>query len=72
VHGGFDAQMRAFGDRLFSRVFGAFIRTLFILIGLFAAFLVGLIGAVQLVLWPLLPFLPVVGLVLSLMGWMPL
>ena len=72
VHVGVDAQMRAFGDRLFSRVFGAFIRTLFILIGLFAAFLMGLVGAVQLIMWPLLPFLPVVGLVLALMGWTPL
>ncbi len=66
--GSFDARMHAFGDRLFSRVFGAVIRSLFILIGATYALLAGLFGLLELVAWPLLPLLPIVGLVLMLIG----
>lgn len=69
VHGSFDAQMRAFGDRLFSRVFGAVIRSFFIVIGLVSTLLASVIGIVQLVLWPLVPLLPVVGIVAAVLGW---
>jgi hypothetical protein len=71
VQGPLGVQMRAFGDRLFSRVFGAVVRTLFIFMGIIAALLAALIGLVELLLWPLLPVLPIVGLILSLSGWMP-
>lgn len=69
VQGPLDVQVRAFGDRLFSRLFGAFIRSFFIFFGLVSALLAGLIGLVQLLLWPVVPFLPLVGLVLALTGW---
>ncbi|HSW66314.1 MAG TPA: hypothetical protein VLI54_04235 [Bacillota bacterium] len=62
-----DVQLRAFGDRLFSRVFGAFVRSLFIVIGLIASLLAGLIGVVQLILWPLVPFGPIIGVALMVM-----
>lgn len=69
LHGAsFDAQLRAFGNRLFSRVFGAVVRTLFICIGLFVALLVAIVGVMQLVMWPLVPLFPVVGLVLAAVG----
>lgn len=68
VHGSLDVQMRAFGDRLFSRVFGAFIRSIFIILGLLCALGAGLLGVVIVLLWPLVPLLPVVGLVLTLSG----
>jgi len=69
VRGSFDAQLRAMGDRAFSRVFGAIVRSLFILIGLGAALLAGLFGLVELVVWPVVPFLPVVGIALTVLGW---
>lgn len=69
VRGSFDMQLRAMGDRLFSRVFGAVVRGLFILIGLIAALLVGLFGLLELLTWPLIPFLPVIGIVLMALGW---
>jgi hypothetical protein len=69
VQGPLAVQARAFGDRLFSRVFGAFVRSIFIIVGLFAAVLAGLAGIVQVVMWPLLPALPVVGLIVAITGW---
>ena len=67
--GSLEARARAFGDLLFSRVFGAVVRTVFIVIGLLGALVISLIGLVQLVLWPLLPLLPLVGFVVMLTGW---
>jgi hypothetical protein len=66
-----DAQMRALGDRLFSRVFGAFVRTLFIIIGVVLSVLAGIVGILQLLLWPVVPLLPVIGIILAVMGWTP-
>lgn len=65
--GSFDMQLRALGDRLFSRLFGAVVRSLFIIIGLVAACGVFVLSLVQVVVWPLVPFLPLVGVVLALM-----
>lgn len=69
VRGGFDAQLRALGDRMFSRVFGAFVRSLFIFIGLTGALLAGIMGLIELIVWPVLPFLPVIGIALTVMGF---
>lgn len=70
VRGSFDVQLRAFGDRLFSRIFGAVIRSFFILIGLMGALLAALFGLVELIIWPLVPLLPVVGAVMMAKGIM--
>lgn len=69
VQGPLNTQVRALGDRLFSRVFGAVIRSFFILFGLVGALLMALVGLVQLLLWPLVPVLPVLGVALALIGW---
>jgi len=71
VRGSFDMRMHALGDRLFSRVFGAVVRSLFICIGIVYALLTGLFGVVELALWPAIPLLPVIGLTLMLTGWKP-
>lgn len=68
VQGPLNAQVRALGDRLFSRLFGAVIRSFFILFGLIGALLVVLAGLVQLLLWPLVPVFPLAGVVLTLVG----
>lgn len=68
VRGSLDAQMRAWADRTFSRFFGAFIRTIFILVGLLAAVFIMLLGLLQLVIWPLIPLLPAIGLIGFSMG----
>lgn len=69
VRGSFDMQLRALGDRLFSRLFGAVVRSLFIFIGAVAALLAGLLGLLEAIVWPVVPLLPVAGIVLTLLGW---
>jgi hypothetical protein len=71
VRGSFDARVKAFGDRLFSRVFGAVVRSLFILVGMCGALLTGLFGVIELVIWPVVPFLPIIGILLMVLGWKP-
>jgi hypothetical protein len=69
VHGSVDAQFRAWADRTFSRFFGAFIRMMFVIIGLFGCLFVLLVGMVQIVLWPIIPLLPLIGILGMVMGW---
>lgn len=69
VQGPLGVQMRAFFDRLVSRVIGAMIRLFTILIGLVALVLYAVIGLMVLVVWALVPLLPVVGVVLFVTGW---
>lgn len=60
------SRFRAWGDRMFSRVIGAFMRTFMIIFGLITLLLTLLIGLVRLVLWPAVPILPVVGLIVMI------
>jgi hypothetical protein len=68
-HGSLDVQMRAWADRTFSRFFGAFVRTLFIIIGVVVSAIIMIIGGVQMILWPCVPLLPVIAIVGYVMGW---
>jgi hypothetical protein len=68
VRGSFDTQLRAMGDRAFSRVFGAVVRSIFIFIGVVGALGMGLFGLVVLIVWPIVPFLPLIGILLMTMG----
>ena len=68
VQGGFPVQLSAFFDRLFSRVVGGVIRTLTIVVGLFAILLRTLWTAVSMLLWTVLPLTPIVGVLLWLSG----
>jgi hypothetical protein len=58
VQGTVGDELRAFGDQLFSRFFGALIRLTLIFAGLVVAAGVGILGLVLLAAWPLLPVLP--------------
>lgn len=69
VQGSPQQQLQAFGNRLFSRVVGFFIRSVTIICGVICAIFITLFGLVQLLLWPLLPVLPILGLVAALAGW---
>lgn len=69
VRGSVDAQFKAWADRTFSRFFGAFIRTMFVIIGLLCCFFVLLLGLVQMLLWPLIPLLPIISIIGLSMGW---
>lgn len=71
VRGPLGVQMRAFFDRLISRVIGAMVRFTVMIIGLMAIMLHAVIGGVFVLLWAVVPLLPIAGLMLFLMGWMP-
>lgn len=64
VQGSLSVQLQALGDRLFSRVIGAFVRSFLILIGLTTVVAIAIVAAAAIIIWPFLPLAPLVGLVL--------
>lgn len=71
VRGPLGVQMRAFFDRLISRVIGAMIRFIMIIVGSLAIMLHAVIGLIGVVLWAFIPVLPIIGIILFVAGWMP-
>ena len=69
--GSLDVILRAVFDQLFSRLIGAFARTILIVVGSVALLFEGLVGVIRLIIWSLMPGLPAIGLVLAISGWMP-
>jgi hypothetical protein len=63
--------LRAMFDQLFSRFFGAVIRSMIIIAGSVAVCIEALVGGIRLVTWPLLPVLPLLSLPLVQSSWMP-
>ena len=68
VNGPLPVRLRAFTDRLFSRFFGAMVRTIFIVIGLLAILARSLWTMASVVGWSILPITPIIGAVLWQMG----
>lgn len=62
VRGGLDVQLRAWFDRLISRVIGAIVRLFMILAGLVWLLIVVCWLAAWLVVWPFIPLLPAIGM----------
>lgn len=71
VRGPLGVQMRAFFDRLISRVIGGIIRTTVLIFGSITLCIAVLIGLLRLVIWPLIPALPIAFIVLAMSGWVP-
>lgn len=71
VDGPLALQMRAFFDRLISRMIGAMIRLAMIVTGTFAIIFYAVVGAILVVLWAFVPLIPIGGVILALTGWMP-
>lgn len=71
VNGPLGVQMRAFFDRLISRVIGAMVRFTVIIIGSLAIFVHGVVGTLLLVFWAVIPVLPLIGIILFASGWIP-
>ena len=61
-------NIRAFFDKLLSRVIGATVRSFMIIFGLVVMFLHILFGAAILLFWLVVPLLSVVGLIASIIG----
>lgn len=64
--GSFDVLLRGLIDQLFSRLIGAMIRLVMIIIGCVAVCGEMLFGFMRLVLWPVMPVLPLVGVVVAM------
>lgn len=71
VRGALGVQMRAFADRLISRMIGGMIRLTMIVIGSVALVLYAIFGVILLVLWGVVPLLPLIGVVMVSAGWTP-
>ncbi len=67
----FGAQVRAFVDKSFSRVIGAIVRSITILVGLIAITFQAIYEGVIMILWWFVPLLPIAGFVLLAIGWVP-
>ena len=68
VDGSLEVKMRALIDRLFSRLIGAFVRSLLLVVGGVTIALQAVLALVMILLWLLVPFLPVAGIVLMISG----
>ncbi len=68
IGGTLQMKLQAWFDKQFSRVFGAIIRLLIILIGVAWLCIQFVIYLCILILWPLLPIAPLVGLGMTLIG----
>lgn len=68
VDGPLDAQLRAFADKMISRVLGAIIRTVILVLGLVAITIYALAFCFSLILWAVVPLLPIIGAVLMSLG----
>lgn len=72
VNGGtLQMKLQAWLDKQFSRLVGAIVRLLIVLVGIGWILLQTVIYCVLFALWPLLPIAPLVGLVLTLGGLLP-
>lgn len=68
VRGPVGAQLRAFVDKLISRVIGAIVRTGTILVGLIIIAAVSVYELLLLATWPLVPLFVVAGAILAAIG----
>lgn len=71
VDGPIGDQLRAFVDKLISRIIGAIVRSIVMVVGVMSLAVASITGATYLLIWLLMPVLPLVGLTLALTGWIP-
>lgn len=71
VEGSFNIRLHAFFDKLLSRFIGAFVRLGVVFIGLFAIILRICLNVALIIAWLFMPILPVIGLIMWVIGWVP-
>lgn len=71
VNGPLDVKVRAFFDRLISRMIGMLIRSTMIIMGIAAIIMHGVLGMITVVMWAFIPLLPLLGILLTISGWIP-
>jgi len=71
VSGSIGDQMRAFLDRTISRFVGAAVRIFMIIFGLITMFFQIIFGIIVIIVWPIIPLFIVIGLIMTVIGWVP-
>ncbi|MEO5950485.1 MAG: hypothetical protein ABIQ04_03490 [Candidatus Saccharimonadales bacterium] len=71
VDGSLEVKLRAFADRVISRLIGAFVRIAVMIAGILAIIVYTIVSAIALLIWACAPLLPLVGLTLFIVGWIP-
>lgn len=71
VQGGLPEQLKAFGDRLVSRMIGAAVRTIMIIVGVIMLSVMAIAGLIESIIWMIIPLLPIIGAILFAIGWVP-
>lgn len=64
-------KMRAAFDKLFSRIIGSIVRTGMIFFGIVALFFNSIFLIAGLIIWPFVPLAPIIGIILTVSGWVP-
>lgn len=65
VNGPLAVQLRAWGDKTFSRVIGAVVRSILIVLGLVTLMITAFAWAIVCAAWPLLPFVPFIAIIVA-------
>lgn len=68
LKGPLDVQIKAFFDRLISRVIGFFVRFFLLMMALVGLVVVVTAALVSLIVWPFIPLLPIIGVVMMSLG----
>jgi hypothetical protein len=71
VDGALEDKMRAWLDRMVSRLIGGFIRTIVMIIGILAMIAVAIFGLIRIIIWLVLPLLPLLGIFLMMYVGIP-
>jgi hypothetical protein len=71
VRGPLGVQLRAFFDRLTSRLIGAMVRSAMIIAGVSALIFHSVLGGLTIIGWLLVPAIPFAGILMASGGWMP-
>lgn len=72
VAGPIGVQFRAFIDKLISRIVGMFVRLFVLIFGIIALSLQAILGIIILIFWMIIPIFPAIGLIVFVIGWVPL
>ena len=72
VNGPIGLKWRAFIDRTISRIIGAFIRIVIIIIGCVTIAIYCVLGVITMAVWALVPLFPIIGFLLFISGWTPI
>lgn len=68
VDGAIDTKLRAWFDRLVSRLIGAAVRLVIMLAGIVAITMQVVFGVILMIFWAIVPALPIVGIILAITG----